>query len=63
MKNKIKTVLIILIVIIGVRGFIEFIREEPISTKVETVTILGAYYHTGLYGSEDIEIKIYCFCC
>lgn len=58
MKGKIKAILIILAIIIGIRGFFEFIREEPISTKVETVTVLDCYYHTGLYGSEDIKIKI-----
>jgi hypothetical protein len=57
MKGKIKTILIILAIIIGIKGFFEFIKEEPISTKVETVTILDTYHDVGLH-TNDYKIKI-----
>jgi hypothetical protein len=56
-KNKIKTIIAILLIIISIKGFVEFIREEPISTKVETVTILDVYHDVMLH-DEDFKVKI-----
>jgi len=56
MKNKIKTILVILLIIVGIKGFIELIREEPISNKVETVTILDCR-HDMMIHSEDYRVK------
>lgn len=57
MKGKIKRILIILMIIIEIRGFFEFIREDPISTKIETVTVLNVYDDVMLH-SEDYKVKI-----
>jgi hypothetical protein len=56
MKSKIISILVILIIIIGIRGFFELVREEPMSTKIETVTILDTHRSSGRGESNRVKI-------
>jgi hypothetical protein len=57
MKNKIIIIMVILMIIVGIRGLFELIREEPISTKVETVTILDTHRSSGKGESNRVKMN------